>query len=224
MSAMYLFLDEGGNLDFSSTGTKYFSLTSLRLTRPFLLNTTLDTYKYDLMEYLGPDRKRIDAEYFHCADDNMHVRSRVFNMIAEVLPDNSVDAVLVEKRKTGGALQVVEKFFPKMLGYLLRYNLDRAPPDLTEIIIITDTLPVSRKRQAVEKGLKTVLAEMLPKTTPYRIMHHASKSHYGLQVADYVNWAIWRKWERQEMIAYDQLKRKIRSEFDIFRSGTTYYY
>jgi hypothetical protein len=211
-------------MDFSPSGTKYFSLTSLNLTRPFLLNEQLDGYKYDLMQYLGPDRKRINTEYFHCADDNAHVRSRVFGMIADFLPNASVDAVLVEKSKTGPDLQSVDKFYPKMLGYLLRYCLHNAPRDLTEIIIITDTLPVNKKRQAVEKGLKAVLAAMLPTTTPYRIMHHASKSHYGLQVVDYVNWAIWRKWERQDTAAYDQLHGKIRSEFDIFRTGTRHYY
>ena len=33
--ALYVFLDEGGNLDFSVNGTKYFTLTSIKKERPF---------------------------------------------------------------------------------------------------------------------------------------------------------------------------------------------
>ena len=222
MSTLYIFLDEGGNFDFSLTGSTYFTLTSVSMLRPFSLHTRLDTYKYDLIEHLI--KPRIEMEYFHCADDNTFVRGKVFDLLAAELAPKSVDAVVVEKRKTGPALQPPEKFYPKMLGYLLRYVLENASDDLDELVIITDRIPVNRKRRAVEKALKTVLSDMLPKTTPYRIMHHSSRSHYGLQIADYLNWAILRKWERSDNLAYDKIKSLVRSEFDIFRKGTRHYY
>lgn len=191
------------------------------MVRPFKLHTALDTYKYDLIEVLI--KPRIEMEFFHCADDNGFVRKRMFDLLASELPEKSVDAVVVDKRKTGTALQAPEKFYPKMLGYLLRFVLGKAPAEITELVIITDTIPVNKKRRAVEKALKLVLSDMLPSTTPYKIMHHASRSHYGLQIADYVNWAVFRKWERGDSAAYDQLERLIRSEFDIFRTGTRHY-
>lgn len=190
--------------------------------RPFTLHTQLDTYKYDLIEHnIQP---RIEMEFFHCADDNPFVRQKVFEMLAAILPKQSVDAIVVEKRKTGPALQVPEKFYPQMLGHLLRYVLDTTPNGISELVLITDTIPVNKKRQAVEKALKLVLAEMLPRTTPYKIMHHSSRSHYGLQIADYLNWAILRKWERNDCTAYNQISPLIRSEFDIFRFGKRLYY
>jgi hypothetical protein len=45
-----------------------------------------------------------------------------------------------------------------------------------------------------------------------------------VQVADYCNWAVFRKWQRGETEFYDQIKPALRSEFDIFRTGVTYYY
>lgn len=222
MSVLYIFLDEGGNFDFSLSGSKYFSLTSVSMMRPFSLHTSLDTYKYDLLEF--ETAPRIEMEFFHCAEDNSHVRSRVFDLLADYLPDNSVDAVLVEKQKTGPALQMPEKFYPRMLGYLLRFVLDRADDEVSEVIIITDVIPVAKKRRAIEKSLKTVLADMLPGNVPYQIMHHASRAHYGLQVADYLNWAIFRKWERGDDISYRQIEALVRSEFDIFRRGWRLYY
>lgn len=111
-----------------------------------------------------------------------------------------------------------------MLGYLLRYILERAPlARLDEILVITDTLPVQKKRAAMEKAIKITLAAMLPAGCKYRIMHHASKSSIGLQLADYCNWAIWKKWEGGDDYFFRKIERGVRSEFDIFKTGTTLY-
>ena len=190
--------------------------------RPFRLHTELDTYKYDLIEHrILP---RIEMEYFHCAQDNRYVRERVFSMLAGSVPHNSVDAVIIEKSKTGPALQPEHCFYPKMLGYLLRYAIQHAPHGIGEVVVITDSIPVARKRKAVEKAVKMILKEMLSATIPYRVMHHSSRAHYGLQVADYINWAIYRKWEHGDDSAYSTISDQIRSEFDIFRSGIRHYY
>ncbi|MFU1478979.1 DUF3800 domain-containing protein [Roseovarius sp. C7] len=219
---LYIFLDEGGNFDFSPGGSRNFTLTCVSLYRPFTLHTALDTFKYDLMEHrVSP---RIAMEYFHCAKDNRHIRTRVLDMLAAAVPPRSVDAVIVTKNKTGPALQAAEKFYPRMLGYLLRYAVTNAPGGVGEVIVITDSIPINRKRKAIEKAVKITLANMLPEGTPYRIMHHASRSHYGLQIADYFNWVIYRKWERDDDSAYAMVASQIRSEFEIFRTGTRLYY
>lgn len=222
LPTLYIFLDEGGNFDFSPTGSKYFTLTCVSLYRPFTLHTALDTYKYDLIEHrINP---RIELEYFHCADDNRHVRSKVFSLLAASVPANSVDSVIVEKSKTGPALQPPERFYPKMLGYLLRYAVGQASLGVGEVVVITDNLPVAKKRNAIEKAIKTVLADMLPSAIPYRVMHHSSRAHYGLQVADYFNWGIFRKWEHGDTTSHTTIAPQIRSEFEIFRRGTRHYY
>jgi hypothetical protein len=134
--------------------------------------------------------------------------------------------VIVEKRKTGPALRVPEKFYPRILGSLLKYILnERGILDgVEEVIVITDNIPVKNKAKAIEKAIKVTLAEMLPSGIKYRILHHASKSSFGLQVADYCNWAIYRKWEGEDVRSYDLIRSRILSEFDIFRTGTRHYY
>lgn len=221
LPTLYIFLDEGGNFDFSPTGSKYFSLTCVSMFRPFLLHTALDTYKYNLIEFRI--KPRIEIEYFHCSEDNRHVREKVFSLLAKNIQTNSVDAVVVEKSKTGPALQPPEKFYPRMLGYLLRHVVENYP-NIGELVIITDSIPVKKKRRAIEKSLKIVLSDMLPKTTPYRVMHHESRAHYGLQIADYLNWAIYRKWEHGDSEAHAKISDLIRSEFDIFKSGVRHYF
>ena len=93
-----------------------------------------------------------------------------------------------------------------------------------EVVVITDNIPVAKKRNAIEKAVKTVLASMLTAGTPYIVMHHSSRAHYGLQIADYFNWAIYRKWEHGDDGSHSVIASQIRSEFDIFRKGTRHYY
>jgi hypothetical protein len=59
---LYVFLDEAGDFDFSATGTKFFTFTTITKRRPFPWDTPLISLKYDLIE-VG-----LDIEYFHAAD------------------------------------------------------------------------------------------------------------------------------------------------------------
>src|SRR4030042_3250573 len=122
---LYVFLDEAGDFNFSSTGTRYFTLTTITNIRPFPWDVPLISLKYDLIE-VG-----LDIEYFHAAEDRQAVRDQVFEIIGNKFGNLRIDSLVIEKRKTGPALQVLEKFYPRMIGYLLRYVLD--PNNLTEI-------------------------------------------------------------------------------------------
>ena len=181
MSPTYIFLDESGNFDFSVNGTRYFILTSLCIQRPFPWFSSLDSYKYDCLE------NGLEKEHFHCVDDDWPVRKGVFDIISNHLDKIKIDSLIIQKNKTHPVLWDVEKFYPMMLGYLLKYVLKY---EKKEVIVIVDNIPVKKKRNAIEKGIKFVLANMLPTGTKYRVLHHDSRSHYGLQVADYCCWAI----------------------------------
>jgi hypothetical protein len=219
LPCLYLFLDEGGNLDFSPSGTKYFTVSSVARVRPFGWHTRLVDLKYGLIE------GGMNIESFHASEDRQAVRDRVFGIVSEDLRSVRIDSLVVEKRKTGPALQPVERFYPRMLGYLLRFVINNVRADaFSEVILLTDALPVERKRNAVEKAIKETLAGMLPATMRYRVFHHASKSNFELQVADYCNWAIYRKWEKGDLRSYDIIKPAVRSEYEIFKSGQRFYY
>lgn len=216
---LYVFLDEGGNFDFSPTGTRFFTLTSVAKTRPFRAVPQIDSLKYDLIE------EGLDLECFHASEDRQHVRDRVFAIIQNELDSMRIDSLIVEKAKTGPALQDPQHFYPRMLGYLLRFLVNGM--DLSrceEVLVITDQIPLAKKRKAIEKTIKQTLKAMLPLECRYRIMHHASKSSFGLQMADYCNWAIYRKWERGDDRSHALIRKGITSEFDLFRSGVRYYY
>lgn len=216
--SVYIFLDESGNLDFSPSGTRYFVLTCVSMTRPFPAYASLDALKYDLIQ------DGLDLDSFHAAEDNRAVRNAAFDCIGNSLTGIRVDSLIVEKSKTGPALTADLRFYPEMLGYLLKWVLPRLSPQGGDRIVITDTIPIKRQRKAVTKGVQQSLQQMLPGGIRYRIRHHPSRSHYGLQVADYCSWALFRKWERADESYYQKIRGSVASEFDIFRHGSTHYY
>jgi len=216
---LYVFLDEAGNFDFSPNGTKYIVFTSVSGTRPLRLCTPLMDLKFDLVE------EGHELGYFHASEDAQSVRDRVFAVITAELQSLRIDSLVVEKVKTGPALQPLQVLYPRMLGYLLRYVL--AEHDLVrfgKVIVFTDAVPVARQRQAVEKATKVQLAQMLPTGATYTVLHHASQSNPYLQVVDYINWAIYRKWTTGDTRSYALVSSAIRREFDIFKGGTHHYY
>ena len=211
----YLFLDESGNFDFSVNGSRHFILTSVRTRRPFPWFNSLDNYKYDCIEN---DQEK---ERFHCVDDDWPVRKKVFDMINNYLNDIQIDSLIIQKNKTHPSLWEAENFYPRMLIYLLKYVLKY---ERNEIVVIIDAIPVKKKRIAIEKGIKIALANVFPNGVKHRILHHDSRSHYGLQVADYCCWAINRKWKLEEDNTYNRIRAALKSEFDIFEKGNMTYY
>ena len=210
----YIFLDESGNFDFGNSGTRYLVLTSVGIFRPSPMWGRLDDYKYHNIE------TGTDIEYFHCYNDRRPVRRAVFNVIADHLDNMRICCVVNEKEKTAPEMRDDKRLYQWMLGYLLRRALsEELNAGAEEIIVITDTIPVNKKRRALEKSIKqAVVRNQLPKVT-YRILHHQSRSHYGLQVADYCCWAIFRKWEREDSTWYDRIKPAIRHELGASPKG-----
>jgi hypothetical protein len=217
---LYLFLDEGGNLDFSPHGTRFFTLTCLTKLRPFAASRGLSDLKYDLIE------QGMDIDRFHASEDRQQVRNQVFEIIGSHLTGVRVDSVIVDKKMTAPKIRAVERFYPMMLGQLLRYVIRGHEGNATfkEVVVITDSLPLRKKEEAIKKGIKETLGAMLPPSVKYRIFHHDSKSNLDLQIVDYFNWAIYRKWNDGDCRSYDLIKSVVRTEFEIFKFGTIVWY
>lgn len=219
MQYLYIFLDESGNLDFSIKGTKYFVLTSISKTRPFGAYKEMTELKYDLIE------SGLNMEYFHASEDRQVVRDKVFEIVKKHLKGIRIHSLIIEKRKTGKALRAEENFYPEIMGYLIKYVLNGVNlAEIKEVLIFTDSIPIKRKRNAIEKAIKEVLKRVLPDTLNYKIFHHVSKSNLELQTVDYCSWAIYRKWESNDSRSYAFIENVIKSEFDIFKTEPTNYY
>ena len=226
---LYLYLDEGGDLGFSKLGSKYFVLTAVTCLGVPKWAEELDVLRAQLCS------AGLNIPYFHASEDKQNVRDQVFKIICSHQNKFWIDCLVVEKAKTGTSLQEPVQFYSRMMYYLLKWRFRNiSPAKVDKMVVVTDRLPATKKqKKAVEKAIKEELAKPSPSNItaiwgnnllPYEIRHEASKHHPCLQVVDYCNWAIFRKWTSGDARSYDLIKSSIKSEFDIFRTGTRFYY
>jgi len=201
---LYIFLDEAGNFDFSSSGTAYFTLTSLTKYRPFEAYKALTELKYDLIE-LGQN-----MECFHASEDSQATRNRVFDIISAHLKEVRLDCLVAEKTQINTELHKDDEFYSGMIRELLRHVIGEVDlKEINRIVVITDRIPVQKKRKTVEKAVKKTLVSILPEGFQYRIFHHEAKSNMDLQIVDYCNWAAYRLWDKLDSRSYDRVKTAV---------------
>jgi len=220
METLYIFLDEGGNFDFSKTGTKYYTLSALTTTSPLLHAHDIAELKYQMWD------RDLELEYFRATEDLQNVRDHVFEFIQKNTDTISVDTIIIQKNKVSPVLQNdIVRFYGKFMQILLKYIFTFYKNRYKKIIVITDTPPTGKHGQAKTKALKTELKSWIKGfDSSYNIYHFASKSDANLQIVDYLNWAVEIKWERDELRSYELMKKCLRSEFDVLANGTKLFY
>lgn len=227
MRTLFIFIDESGNFDFSPKGTKYFVLSAIGTLNP-LGKEKLEEIKYDLM------KNGTDLEYFHATEDKQSVRDLVYSFI-ENMKDIEIDSVIVQKNKTNPSLYISEKkkkpkkgekLYTIALQALLQYIFCRYDNSakVDQLVIVLSSIFDVNKRELIKKIIKIYLKQIF--FNPFYLYFHESRSDKNTQIADYCCWAIYRKWTDGEIRPYNAVNKgnKIKSEFDIFKTGQTIYY
>jgi hypothetical protein len=180
MPTRYLFIDEAGNLDFSASGSKLFVFVCLTGEWRASGLLRLHGLRKDML------RRGLDIEYFHASENKQDVRSEVFRALHESHVAGKLVTLVVDKSSVPLEEREPGAFYTKFLRLTISHAIEPCGDDH---VIITDSIPIQKKRRAIEKALRRALAETHARTMIY---HHASKSHLELQCADYFGWAIWR--------------------------------
>jgi hypothetical protein len=213
-SAVYLYEDEAGNYDFTACGSRYFIMTCVIMRRPFGHCENLLNLKYDCIED-GYNQKNVTSYLrFHATEDLQFVRDSVYAIIGDNLDRFTIYSVIIPKNDLIPIQDREDEIYAK--GFSSLVDLVARHEDFSEaskLVVITDTIPVKKKRGAIEGSLKAFLKRWSEKTgVPYLLNHHSSESDLNLQVADYACWAIQRKWERNDLRSYELIKAGIVSE------------
>ncbi len=237
---LYIFIDESGNFDFTSTGTKYFALTAISTFSPLNSREDLLHRVYEL-KYEGWKDGQEDY-YFHATEDKQVTRDWVFSAVKK-LDDIEIDAIIAQKNKTNPSLYThfepvnnskaflpvktvrsEERFYDKVSQMLLQYIFNRHQKNdgIEKIVVVLGSLFTDKKRGYVIKSLKKYLKTKFQK--PFYIYFHTTSSDINCQVADYCGWAVYVKFERGEVRPWEEIKSKVKSCFDVFKSGTNEYY
>jgi hypothetical protein len=140
-----------------------------------------------------------------------YIRDSFFGILQENLNDFSVYSVVMEKRdfatEDNPDLLIYAKGFTYLLDKILA---DIESSKLSGVVIITDTIPTKKKQGTIQRNLKEHLKVWQAKSgIPYQLYHHLSASDMNLQVADYMSWAIQRKWEKGDDRSYVLIEKAI---------------
>lgn len=209
---LYIFVDEAGDMDFSSKGSKHYMFNFLIKRRPFNLHEYISNYRYTLLERsLEPLNDRLDIERFHACEDNKYIREELFNIIStfDEVAVKTYSYILDKPKVSPEKRKEKDQFYIDNLSYAIQRLLDKLEID-KNFIIITDRLPVKQNKRkqvgALKKGIKEYLKSKNLKIR-YDIFHHCSASSANLQIVDYISWAIFRKFEHGNDTYYKKIKK-----------------
>jgi hypothetical protein len=209
LALRYLFLDESGNLDFTSKGSKYFTLTSVSVNSCQVGNDLLELRR----ELAWTEHELFDQ--FHATEDQQAVRNLVFESIRN--HDFRVDVTLLEKSKASKHLSTdPNRFYRLGVNAHLRFVIPQIATQDDDLLVVCASLGTRKQRTAHLAHLHYVIREVTPVGCRIRGALWSSASEPCLQVADYCCWAIHRKWERQDIRSYDLIADRIETEFDLF--------
>lgn len=203
-----ILIDEGGNFDFSTKGTSYFIMTAVSKPFSYSEHAELAELKYDLLS-----EQRLLLAGFHASEDRQVVRNQVFRIIQEHLHHHRIYAVVYEKATLPTELKWSTNLYTHAIDSLIGLVLsDPAVTDGSTMHIITDQIPIKHDRKLIEKGIKIARSSRFSEPAHYTLNRVSSASNFDLQIADYCNWAIYRKWASGDARSYDFVKECIISE------------
>ncbi len=214
----YIYADESGNFDFTNnhSASRYFILTTV-----LIHDHSIERELLDLRRELAWTGINLPRE-FHATEDTQFVRDRVFDVLNKY--DLRIDATILEKRKVAPHITSTEEIFYQYAWfYHMRYVAPRVASHSDELLVIAASIGIKRKLRHFRYAIEDIV-ELTSPTQAIRIDMWPASVDPCLQVADYCSWAIQRKWEIGDTRSYDRIQSKIRSEFDLLRAGTTYYY
>lgn len=226
----WLFIDESGKPEVYSTkginlvqknqASKYLVLSAIRTENHLELQQKVTEFR---LSVLKDDKlnKILSSSYtldsFHAQTDYKEVKQRFYSFILKL--ELKIDILVVEKLKTYAALQKNPgKLYGIMCGQLIKNLCHQA--EYTEIIFSRKDSKL-KLRQKLEAEVERVRLDYLhshPKLKPnlkLSYFHNPHYSHGGLQVADYISYAVFQVYENKNRVWYEIIKGKIGKIQDI---------
>jgi hypothetical protein len=205
---MYIFLDESGDLGFSKRSSRWFVIAVI-VTRD---STQIERIAKKIWKTLRKKNKRMGE--LHAFHEKDHTRKRLFRMIAEC-NDLEVHSIIADKRQVRKTFSSCNhQLYNQMSEKLLRQIYDRHIYDgEMQWCLVVDRKDTKRSlRSAFSNNMTMSLSDDGVNMVSVSLL--ASHDNKSLQVADFVAWALFRKFERGDSQFYDMIRDKIVGEME----------
>src|SRR3989344_4440424 len=226
----YIFIDESGkpevysakgtNLVEAGKATKFLVLTAVRCEDQLSIQQQVTDFKASLLR--NDDLVKIFSpayalDNFHAQTDYPQVRERFYKFINGM--DIKIDVLVVEKLKCYEALKRnPAKMYGVMAGQLLKNLLHHS--ESTEVIFSRKDSKL-KLRQELEVEVERIRLGYLEQhpniktEVSINYQHNPHYTHGGLQIADYVAYAIFQLYEKGDRRYYELIKEKVGKIQDI---------
>jgi len=206
----YIFLDESGDLGFSQKSSKWFLFTLVVIDNPRPLEKIIKKSRAGLKKKYKHQFSELHA---YCCDDS--TRTRVLKSLANL--DISVITTILNKKKVYVDLQNQKTY---LYNYTANIILDRL---INSKLIEKDneiSLVVDRKdtKKNIRENFISYITKAMKKRCDgnFKMSLAASHDEKGLQAVDFISWAIFRKYEKDDLRFYELIKGKIIDERLLF--------
>ncbi len=207
----YIFMDESGDLGFNfkkKGTTAYFLIT-------FLFSKNKREIEKCVKKVHSTLRKRYKVGVLHAYKDEPVTKKRLLSLIAK--RDCAIMTILLNKKKVYTKLQN-EK--PVLYNYVTNILLDRI--FTKKLLQGEEPIEIIASRKETSKFLnmnfKSYLQSQLAENhnAAVTISIKTPAEEKALQAADFVSWAIFRKYELKDETYYDIIRNKIVEENPLF--------
>lgn len=213
MADVVIASDESGNFDFSGgpRATKYLIVCTV----------TGDGFAFgdpllNLRRALAFEGRHL-TDGFHATTDPQAIRDRVFAEIPALRV--RADATILEKAKAQPHLRGDAPLL-KMAWWLhFKYVVPRVLRREDRLLAVVASVGTKKSRGAYLEALRDVVRQVAPRPD-HQVAFWRDESEPCLWVADYVAWAVQRKWESADARSYDLIAHLLKSEFDAWASGS----
>lgn len=206
----YIFLDESGDLGFSERSSRWFILTIV------LTNNHRKIEKCVKKVHRGLKKKykKVKELYAYHSDDI--TKKRVLKHLSEI-DDLQIHCIILNKEKVYVDLRNQKNY---LYNYTANILLDRLYnkknfKDDDQVVICIDQRETNK---FLKKNFEDYLTNSLTKrgSNGFEIKIKSSHTEKCLQAVDFISWAIFRKYEKNDYEYYEMIKSKVLGESLLF--------
>ena len=193
---LYVYVDESGNFDFCSTGTKHLVMSAFATPQPLESARELAKLKYELLS------DGVNLPNFHASDDRQGVRDKVLGQIS-LMKDVSAHTFWIRKDEPsfeGVDTVGIYEIFGHAIAQAVKAELRSR--DLAAVVVVFDKALMHRDEQAFLSRAKAIFSKM---NHPFQIYFHNVSKDFNGQIADYIAWSHYVALERNELRPLDVL-------------------
>jgi len=202
---LHIFIDESGDLGFTTKSSKYYIIASVETKDLVELNRIPKKVRKTLR------KKRKDISEFKFTRSDDVVRRRFLERL--VRANVSFSAIVLKKEMVYDYLRDRKEKIHNYLTGFLAESLTHDYSDEKEIRIVVDKFIMSEERRdEFDRYLRWRLSNYSSRFLNVEIIHEDSQQHPGLQAADFVAGSIFQYYERGNDRFYRIIEPKIRFE------------